>query len=122
MKRPLTILIVGLVSLLAACGGAGPGANSSVRQIVMLEMSFAPNRIDAHVGETITIRLVNQGGQKHDFLFPALHMPGLEGKESIVEPGATATLSVRFDEPGVHRFICSLPGHAAMTGAVYVSP
>ena len=50
-------------------------------------------------------------------------MPGLAGAETILEPGETRTLTVTFDEPGVHVFRCSVPGHAeaGMTGAVFVA-
>ena len=46
------------------------------------------------------------------------------GVESILEPGETRTITIRFDEAGPHTFLCTLPGHAAagMTGAVYVKP
>ena len=51
-------------------------------------------------------------------------MPGLGGVESILEPGETRTITLTFDQPGTHTFICTLPGHAAagMTGAAFVTP
>jgi uncharacterized cupredoxin-like copper-binding protein len=66
----------------------------------------------------------NRGTERHDLNFPSLHMPGLQGVESILEPGETRTITLQFDTPGTHTFICSLPGHAAagMTGAVTVRP
>jgi hypothetical protein len=64
MKRSVVVLVIGLAPLLVACASTGSGsAMTSVREIVMLEMSYAPNRIDARVGERVTISLVNKGNQ-----------------------------------------------------------
>jgi plastocyanin len=91
---------------------------------VFEEMRFVPNRIDARVGVPLSVRLTNNGRERHDLNFQALHMPGLEGVEAILEPGETRMITLRFDEPRTHTFSCSLPGHAAagMTGAVFVRP
>jgi uncharacterized cupredoxin-like copper-binding protein len=120
-------LIAVLVLAAAVAGGArfvdtrtGDGAGT----IVLEDFRFTPNRIDAKVGVPITIRLTNRGTERHDLNFESLHMPGLGGVESILAPGETRTITLTFDQPGSHRFICSLPGHAAagMTGAVFVTP
>jgi nitrite reductase (NO-forming) len=89
---------------------------------VLQDLRFVPNRLDAKVGVPLTVRLTNSGTERHDLNFESLHMPGLEGIESILEPGETRTITLRFDTPGVHTFICTLPGHAAagMTGAAFV--
>lgn len=121
----LVILVLGVgVGVLLLGGGRGPGSSTGggMIEIVMEEMRFTPNRIDAKVDQAIVLRLVNRGAQRHDLIFPSLHMPGLEGQEAILEPGEVRTISLRFDTPGEHTFLCSLPGHAAagMTGAVFV--
>ncbi|MFP5343940.1 MAG: cupredoxin domain-containing protein [Candidatus Limnocylindria bacterium] len=92
--------------------------------IILEDMRFVPNRLDAKVGVPMRLRLTNDGTERHDLNFPSLHMPGLEGVESILEPGETRTITLTFPEPGTHSFICTLPGHAAagMTGAVFVTP
>lgn len=93
-------------------------------QIVLEDMRFVPNRIDAKVGVPLRVQLTNRGTERHDLNFQSLHMPGLEGVESILNPGETRTITLTFDEAGTHTFICTLPGHAAagMTGAAFVSP
>lgn len=118
-SAPLVTLLLAQV-VLVACQASPRGAPA----IVFEEMRFVPNRIDAQVGVPLTVRLTNNGQERHDLNFPALHMPGLEGVEAILEPGETRTITLRFDEPGTHTFSCSLPGHAAagMTGAVFVQP
>lgn len=129
MKRSTGLVIaaavvVALAVVIAATrqdDGAGDGRSGV---IVLADMRFEPSRLDAKVGVPMTVRLTNQGSERHDLNFPSLHMPGLEGVESILEPGETRTITLTFTEPGTHNFICTLPGHAAagMTGAVFVTP
>jgi len=101
-----------------------PGGDGRSAQILLEDLRFVPNRLDAKVGVPLTVRLTNTGTERHDLNFESLHMPGLEGIESILEPGETRTITLRFHAPGVHTFICTLPGHAAvgMTGAAFVRP
>ncbi len=129
MNLVARLAVVGLVALvlvvaIASLGGqTSTGASSGVAAIVLEDFHFTPNRLDAKVGVPLSVRLTNQGTEQHDLNFPSLHMPGLEGVESILAPGETTTITLEFDQPGTHTFICSLPGHAAagMTGAVFVS-
>ena len=124
------VLLVIAVIVVAAGLGAGrtPGNTGATAarsvDVVLEDLRFTPNRLDASVGVPLVVRLTNRGVERHDFNFPSLHMPGLEGVESILEPGETRLVTLRFDRAGTHTFICSLPGHAAagMTGAVFVRP
>lgn len=122
LKHPGVLLVVlAVVALSAGCAGqsaAGPG------EIVLEDMRFTPNQINAKVGVPLTLRLTNRGTERHDLNFESLHMPGLQGVEAILDPGETRTITLTFDQPGTHTFICTLPGHAAagMTGAAFVSP
>jgi uncharacterized cupredoxin-like copper-binding protein len=115
-------VILAVVGLSAGCAGQSAGSGSV--DIVLEDLRFAPNRIDAKAGVPLAVRLTNRGTERHDLNFPSLHMPGLEGVEAILNPGETRTITLTFDEPGTHTFICTLPGHAAagMTGAAFVSP
>ena len=118
-------LAVVLVIVIAVAGRqAPPDGSSGVADVVLEEMRFKPNRINAKVGVPLTVRLTNKGTERHDLNFESIHMPGLGGVESILEPGETRSITLTFDEPGTHLFICTLPGHAAagMTGALFVSP
>lgn len=119
-RLAVVMTVVLATTALAACQATEPGPLT----IRFEEMRFVPNRIDAQVGESLSVRLVNRGTERHDLNFPSLHMPDLAGVEAILEPGETRTITLRFDEPGTHTFSCSLPGHAAagMTGAVFVRP
>lgn len=108
---------------LAGCQTQAGGSSGSA-DIVLEDLRFTPNRIDAKVGVPLTVRLTNRGTERHDLNFESIHMPGLGGVESIMEPGETRTITLTFDQPGTHTFICTLPGHATagMTGAAYVTP
>ena len=129
MKLVVGLVAVALIAVLivaiggAARGNGGDGSSDSA-EIVLEDLRFSPNRLDARVGVPLTVRLTNRGLERHDLNVPSLHMPGLEGVESILAPGETRTITLQFDQPGTHTFICSLPGHAAagMTGAVFVRP
>lgn len=128
MKLILGVVVVAAVAVAVAIPlstqRAREGASSGTASVVFEELRFVPNCLEARVGVPLNVRLTNQGLERHDLNFPSLHMPGLQGVESILEPGETRTVTLQFDEPGTHTFICSLPGHAAsgMTGAVYVRP
>lgn len=130
MKLILVLLVVLVVAIgLLAIGASllgriGGDSGSTVVEVTLEDLRFVPNRLDVRAGVTTTLRLTNRGSERHDLNFPSLHMPGLEGVESILEPGETRTVTLRFDRPGTHPFICTLPGHAAagMTGAAYVAP
>ncbi len=126
MKRIVGFAIIGLI-VVAANGCSAywqDSAPPTSPSIVLEDFRFTPNRIDAKVGVPLTVRLTNKGTERHDLNFESLHMPGLGGVESILEPGETRTITLTFDAPGTHTFICTLAGHAAagMTGAVFVTP
>lgn len=120
----LGLAVVIVVAVGIASRGGGDDASPGSAEIVLEDLRFTPNRLEAKVGVPLTVRLTNRGTERHDLNFPSFHMPGLEGVESILEPGETRTIRLQFDTPGTHTFICSLPGHAAagMTGAVFVRP
>lgn len=129
MKLILGMVVVAAVAVVAVASAlsgqrARDAATSGVAAIALEDLRFVPNRLDARIGVPLRVQLTNQGLERHDLNFPSLHMPGLQGVESILEPGETRTITLSFDKPGTHTFICTVPGHAAsgMTGAVYVRP
>lgn len=120
----VALSVVLVISLgIAVQDGTADRSGGSV-EIILEDLRFSPSQLEAKVGVPLTVRLTNRGLERHDLNFPALHMPGLEGVESILEPGETRTITLRFESSGSHTFVCSLPGHAAagMTGAVFVRP
>ncbi|MBF6606307.1 MAG: cupredoxin domain-containing protein [Chloroflexi bacterium] len=129
MKAIGCLLGVGLVAVVlvavVATGArfSGPVAVNRSATVVLEDFRFTPNRIDAKVGVPLTVWLTNRGTERHDLNFQSIHMPGLGGVESILNPGETRSITLTFDQPGAHVFICTLAGHAAagMTGAAYVT-
>ncbi len=130
MKWLLTLLfVVAVLALvgLSAMANQEPGARDEGHrsvEIVMTEMRFSPNRIDARAGQSVLVTIVNRGSQRHDLAFPPNGMPNLQGVETLTMPGKSTGLTISFDTPGTYLFECTIPGHAAsgMTGAVFVSP
>jgi nitrite reductase (NO-forming) len=120
----LAAAVVLVVAVGVVTRGSGNDPSTGSAEIVMEDLRFTPNQLNAKVGVPLRVRITNRGLERHDLNFPSLHMPGLEGVESIVEPGETRSITLQFDAPGNHTFICTLPGHAAagMTGAVFVRP
>ncbi len=130
MKWVLTLLLaatvlvlVGLSALANQQAGGRVEGQSSV-EIVVTEMRFSPNRIDARAGQSVLVTIVNRGTERHDLAFPSIGMPNLRGLETLTMPGQSTRLTIAFDTPGTYPFLCAIPGHAAagMTGAVFVSP
>lgn len=130
MKWILTLLfvvvvlaLVGVSALANQRPGGGDERHKSV-EIVMTEMRFSPNRIDARAGQSVLMTIVNRGSERHDLAFPPSGMPNLQGVETLTMPGESTRLTISFATPGTYLFQCTIPGHAAsgMTGAVFVSP
>ena len=129
MRLSVPFAAIGLAAVTFVVVAASAGELASSRSssgplaVVLEDLRFTPNRLDAKAGVPLTVRLTNAGTERHDFDIESLHMPGYAGVESILEPGETRSITLEFDEPGTHTFICSLPGHAAagMTGAVFVT-
>jgi uncharacterized cupredoxin-like copper-binding protein len=121
----LGLIVIGYFALgiTFSASGPPPEGRTTTAEVVLQDHRFVPNRLDAKVGVPLTVRLTNAGTERHDLNFESLHMPGLAGVQSILEPGESTTLTLRFDSPGAHTFICTLPGRAAtgMTGAAFVS-
>lgn len=118
----IAVVVIALVAFANRPDGSGNSDRSAA--IVFEDFRFTPSSLNATVGVPLRVTLTNRGTERHDLNFPSLHMPGLEGIEAILGPGETRTITLQFDQPGEHTFICSLPGHVAsgMTGAVIVRP
>ena len=119
----VALAVAGISALANQRSRAGAAASQSI-EIVMTEMRFSPNRIDARAGNSVLVTIVNQGSERHDLAFPSIGMPSLRGVETLTMPGESTRLTVSIDTPGIYPFLCAIPGHAAsgMTGALFVSP
>ena len=121
----VAFVAIGILALagISAIASPKPVQDPGTVVITMTEMRFSPNRIDARVGQPITLVIDNRGSVRHDLAFPAGTMPNLQGIETLTMPGETTRLTLTFDHAGVFPFICTIPNHAAsgMTGAVFVN-
>ncbi len=128
--RLLTLLILGAV--LAACTGNMarhtnhvrdmPAANAPQNQasqnegnrtttvnVTVRDFEFLLDTTGVEAG-SITFRVTNNGSMPHDF---AIMAAGEEHRTSLLQPGASESLSVDF-QPGAYNYICTVPGHAIL--------
>jgi len=99
-------------------------------------MRFAPDVLTVKRGETVRLKLANQGQLLHELVlgteaeitkhWEAMKKhPGMVHDEPSmvhVAPGTTGEVIWQFTQPGVFQFACLLPGHfeAGMSGKVVV--
>lgn len=86
-------------------------------KVVAKEFEFQPATIEMEKGETVRLKLVNQGQLSHN-----LHMRGIETNTGTIQAGNTDTIRVTASENGTLEFYCDVPGHeqAGMTGKILV--
>lgn len=140
----LTILIAGLVLLLAACGGGNddPGTSAGATRTVTATLSDAMtievSESEFAVGETVLFEVTNTGQIAHEFYLGTAEEQADHGEEMeqmgelghdepngvSVEPGARETLEYTFTEEGEILAGCHEPGHyaAGMVTALTVRP
>jgi nitrite reductase (NO-forming) len=75
--------------------------------VVMREFKFALSRRSVPTGTTVVFKVVNRGKITHDFK--------IHGKRTKnLNPGKSATLTVKFAKKGRYAYLCTIPGHAAL--------
>ncbi|WBY01341.1 cupredoxin family protein [Ramlibacter tataouinensis] len=116
------------------------GAASAVRRTIDIAMTdtmrFTPERIEVREGETVRLRVQNNGQVLHELVIGtradldahaemmARH-PGMEHDEphmTHVNAGASGEIVWNFNRPGEFDFACLIPGHyqAGMVGKIKV--
>ena len=115
MRRGLTILALAAVTVagLAAAGVFTSGTASAKPKpkvvkvtVVMREFRFALSRRSVPKGTTVVFKVVNRGKITHNFK--------IAGKKTKnLNPGKSATLTVKFTKKGRYAYVCTIPGHAA---------
>jgi len=84
MKKGILVIILVMAGLvLAACGPAAPQPLEMT--IRMSEFAFEPNRIEAKVGQQVTLNLVNDGALEHEIMFGRNMMMGDAGQPNGYE-------------------------------------
>ncbi len=81
------------------------------------EYQFGPDQVQVLPGEEVTLTLVNNGIEQHDFEIKGLdfHLHAM--------PGTSESMSVVFPKSGTYEAICTIPGHeaAGMTATIIVT-
>lgn len=118
---------IGLILLLAACGGAtSPTSSVECREPVngMLTvtadgLAFDTDCLALPAGEAVTIRLVNADGEPHDV---AIYTDSSKSTQlfggDIVDGGESIDYQIEALEAGTYYFDCTI--HPAMNGSVVV--
>jgi uncharacterized cupredoxin-like copper-binding protein len=117
MKRMLVVLL--LVSVVAAVGASAPAANLEPAQVHAAERAALLARVKVAASEfkfvlsqksarrgVVVFRVTNVGKLGHDFQ--------IKGRKTrVLSHGQTATLRVTFLRKGKYPYKCTVPGHAA---------
>lgn len=124
-KRLLATIILGLVLVLAACGGndsdantetdnsAGQTENTSSIEIKASNWEFDQDEYTVQAGEEVNITLVNEEG---------MHGIEIEGLDVKIDGDGDATFTPT--EPGEYTIYCSIPcgqGHDDMVSTLIVN-
>jgi plastocyanin len=125
MRRALTL--IGLVAVLAACGGNDDGGNGEAtpgtpqKTIAISETDFAldPGSVSVEEPGTYAFDVVNEGQVAHAL---EIEGEGIEEETETLEPGQRATLTVAL-EAGEYELYCPVGDHAdrGMTGKLEVA-
>jgi plastocyanin len=117
MLRRIAVLVGSLAVVLSAAplaaGGGGchgPLTDEEGTTVMMSQFCFAPMVVRVAEGDTVTWE--NMDSVDHNVVSTA--MPGYG--TATLHKGDSA--SVRFDDPGIYPYVCSI--HPGMTGAVVV--
>lgn len=85
-------------------GGVTRQGNNVTAKVVAIRSRFVPDRIDAKVGDTLTVHVTNveqQGDMIHGFGLVENNM------NVVMDPGETKTFKVNLTKPGVYPYYCT---------------
>jgi uncharacterized cupredoxin-like copper-binding protein len=96
---------------------APPAAQTTRVSVSAFEMGFKLTKTTVPRG-TVIFDVKNDGKVPHDFTFGSQG-----GGTPMLQPGQSATLTVKFTKPGKYTFICTVEGHqeAGMIGVLTVT-
>ncbi len=151
-RRPLRALaalvtclaLAPAAALAATSGHAGHGASQTPPAMRTIEvrmddkMRFYPDRLQVAPGETVRLRVTNDGRLEHELVLGQMselikHAQAMRAQPAMaahheanaitVAPGQTGELIWTFKRAGTLDFACLLPGHreAGMVGKVRVA-
>src|SRR5262249_24772996 len=101
-------LIAGAFLPVGSAGTAGAHATKSTTiTVVAKEWSFTLSKRTVPVGTTVVFKVTNKGKIGHNFAVGGKKTP-------LIQPGKSATLTVKFATKGKFAYSCTVPGHAAL--------
>jgi len=129
MRKALILLAFPLA--LAGCGGGGSGSSKSgttteaapaaAKTVTVSEAEFSltPNKIDVSHAGTVSFKVRNIGHIAHAL---EIEGNGVEEETEAIQPGSSATLTVKLAKAGSYELYCPIDGHRAkgMVGSVQV--
>jgi len=113
-----------------------PSGDGMEVNIVMTDIAYDVDEIDATAGEPLTVHLSNEGQLEHDFNIDDIAVSdvsasgdgtNMSGEEAPIhlhlKPGEEGAITFTPDEAGEYEFYCTQPGHedAGMSGTLIVS-
>lgn len=107
----LGIAAVVAVGAVSACGGEGAVGEPVDGElvVVMKDNFFEPKRLVIPVGETISVRAVNEGVLPHNLIVVSREGEGKNFRSDLrVDGGQESVFEVTFTRPGSYRFECGL--------------
>jgi uncharacterized cupredoxin-like copper-binding protein len=116
MRRGVLVGLVGLLAVLAACGGSSSGGGGSAgnqpagsTKVTMTDYKFTPADISVKSGK-VTLFLVNSGSVSHDMV--VMNADGKSmGRSDLIQPGDSNTFTIENLAAGSYKVICDQPGH-----------
>ncbi len=106
------VLAAGLLAtVLSACGGEGTVGEpvNGELVVVMKDSYFQPKRLLVPVGETITVRAVNEGVLPHNLIVASREGEGKNFRSDLrVDGGQESVFEMTFTKPGTYQFECGL--------------
>ena len=118
VRRPLVVLLLGIVAaagLLTDCGGGSSAAPAlGPNDVLVANFSFTPSTLTVKAGTTVTWKF-DQPSAPHNVV--SLSTPA--GFNSGT-PKGTGTFSFTFTAPGTYPYVCQV--HPSMRGTIAVTP
>lgn len=74
--------------------------------VIQDNYNFSPARLEAQVGQTVNVSLVNTGSEEHDFIIDELAV-----NSGLVAPGGTGVVSFIPTRAGTYPIYCGVGSH-----------